>query len=205
MASLKELRNRIASVDGDPEDHQGDAHGRGGQAAPRARGGGERPALRRAHGGGDRQPGGRASPAPARRRSWSGPVETAGAGGRGHRRPGSGRRLQLLDRPRRARPHRPADRRRARGLDAHRGAQGARPASPRCMATARWRSWRRRKSRPSSGRIEIADVSSSGSRPARPTWSPCSSTASFRWSARSQPRQQLIPAEIAGEARRPST
>ena len=41
------------------EDHQGDADGGGGQAAPRAGRGRERAPLCPAHGGGDRQPGGR--------------------------------------------------------------------------------------------------------------------------------------------------
>ena len=88
------------------EDHQGDADGRRGEAAPRAERGPERAALCRAHGRGDRQPGGRRlrrrrAEAAGRHRRGPAPPD----GGRDLR-PRPGRRLQLLDRPRRARAHR---------------------------------------------------------------------------------------------------
>ena len=89
------------------EDHEGDADGGGGEAAPRAGRRPERPALRRAHGRGDRQPGGRRvrrRRAAAAGRHRLGP---AAPGGGRDRRPRPGRRLQLLHRPRRARADRP--------------------------------------------------------------------------------------------------
>ena len=74
MASLKEMRNRIAKRESHAEDHEGDADGGGGQAAPRAGRRPERAALRRAHGRGDRQPGGRRLRRRRARSCWSAPA-----------------------------------------------------------------------------------------------------------------------------------
>jgi F-type H+-transporting ATPase subunit gamma len=49
MPSLKDLKNRIASVKNDAEDHQGDADGRGGKASPRTGSRGGRAPLCRPH------------------------------------------------------------------------------------------------------------------------------------------------------------
>ena len=74
MASLKDMRNRIAKREGHAEDHQGDADGRGGQAAPRAGRRRRTPGPTPAHGRGDRQPGRRRLRRRARRSCWSAPA-----------------------------------------------------------------------------------------------------------------------------------
>ena len=117
---------------GDAEDHQGHADGRGVQAAPCAGGGGSRASLCRAHEQGaglDRRGGGRQrfrAPAAGRHRQRQG----ASAGGL-HRRARPVRPVQFVDRAAGARADQFADRPGQGGQDPLRRPQGARPAAPR--------------------------------------------------------------------------
>ena len=167
---------------GDAEDHQGHADGRGVEAAPRAGGGGSRAALCRAHGEGagqhrlDRRRHQFGAEAAGRHRAGSG----ASAGGL-HRRARPVRRVQLVDRAARARADQCADRGRQDRQDSLRRPQGRRAAPPairgadhRGDRAARARRWA------SSTPIRSATRSSSCSRTASSTSPRCSSRASSR-------------------------
>ena len=116
---------------GDAEDHQGHADGRGVEAAPRAGGGRGRAALRRAHGEGARQHrlDGRRHQFGAEASGRHRPGSGASAGGL-HRRARPVRRVQLVDRAARARADQCADGGRQDRQDSLRRPQGRRPAPP---------------------------------------------------------------------------
>ena len=188
---------------GDAEDHQGHADGRGVEAAPRPGGGRGGPALFGADGRGARQPrgadaGARRRPAAARRnRRRQDPPP-----GRLHRRARPLRRLQHLDRPARPRPCAAAARPRARRS---RSSASARRATTRSAASTPSRSSRSSTFAPSSG-----CRSSMPTRSARRCWR-CSIAgefdvatifyAEFRSVISQVPTaQRLIPAQVDAEA-----